>query len=218
MDIWASARTVRLATRLRTWLLVAIALLISHDAAYVAQYGIGGEFSRAMTEQGHDGYWLGASLAATILGGIVLALGIRRLISLRRDASGLASVEGPAYGQELSAIWIRLLPIVAMLFTVQENVEHVLTHGGHLVGLGPLLSNLPALAATTFVLAVVGAMVRWHVRRLELRARAAQRPRPGRVVSTYPPREWTRLAAAVPHGWTINRPDAGRAPPTLLAV
>ncbi|HEY7522580.1 MAG TPA: hypothetical protein VH720_02845 [Candidatus Limnocylindrales bacterium] len=216
MELWVSGRAVRIATRLRIWLLVAIALLISHDAAYVARYGIGDSLARAMSDQGHDVYWLPASVVAAILGIVVLGLGIRRLVLLRRTATGPASSDGAGYSHELFSIWKRLLPIVSALFAVQENLEHFVTHGGHLVALDPLFANLPALAATTFVLAVVGAIVRWHVRALERRVHAARISSCERPTSIHPPRDWGRLVAAVPHRWTITRLDAGRAPPRLL--
>jgi hypothetical protein len=218
MTFATSARLVRLAPRLRTGVLVFFALLVAHDAIYLAEFGSGPAFATAMSASGHDGYWIPFSLIVTFAAAGVFLGTIGVLGRLQGGVSADEAVaHGPSYLGELIRTWIRLFPTVAVLFALQENLEHVLAHG-RLAGLEPLGGAgyelaLPVLAITTFLLASVGALLRWRIAVLRARAAAFRAPRP-RPASARLAREW--LVAAVAYRWTLARRDVGRSPPLSL--
>jgi hypothetical protein len=225
MILLASPRLVSLAPRLRQTILVLAALFVAHDAVYVARFGIGAGYARAMTAQGHDGYWAPASFLLVIGLAVVALVGLAAYRGLTSDAKGIgraADADGrPSYVAELATIWLRLFPTVAILFAIQENLEH-LAVDGHLAGIAPLVGPgsaavLPVLAATTFALAAVGAVVRWRIRVLVARiAAAVAGQRYLRLTATARPSAWGIVAATIAHRWIIGRRDAGRAPPGRL--
>jgi hypothetical protein len=203
-------------------ILVLAGLFVAHDAIYVAQFGLGDGYARAMSEQGHDAYWVPVSIVLAL--GVALVLlgslsAYHRLCRSAADATGI-HIEGPSYPAELVRTWLRLFPSVAVSFTVQENIEHVGV-GGHLAGLDPLFGPasslaLPVLATATFALAALGALVRWRIRGLEARVDAAARQRFAPVRDIVWPAGWAVVAASVAHRWILDRRDAGRAPPSRL--
>jgi hypothetical protein len=222
MVVPASPRLAWLAPRLRQAILVLAALFVAHDAIYIARHGLGEGYARAMSAAGQHAYWLPVSVVITVGVALVVLtalMGYRRLRSAE-DEIGADAVGGQPYLAELASVWLRLFPSVAILFVVQENVEH-LAAGASLVGVTPLLGSgsaivLPVLAATTFVLAAIGALVRWRVRILEARLSRAIGPRFERLRAVVRPAGWDTVAAIVAHGWIIVRLDAGRAPPQRL--
>lgn len=214
--------TPRLATigpRLRNVVLVLFALFVAHDAIYAVQFGIGTRFATAMTAGGHDGYWapvslgIGVAVAAIFLA----ALGVLSRLQRQAGSSGHRPTSEPGYLHELASTWLRLFPTVGLLFLLQENVEHFLVDG-HLAGLGVVLGPdvFPVLAATTFGIAAIGSLLRWRIRVLEARIAAARRHVFARPSASIQPQEWAAIAAAAPHRWTLDRLDAGRAPPRIL--
>jgi hypothetical protein len=221
MIFTSSPRLVSVAPRLRYAILVLAALFVSHDAIYVARFGVGDGYAEAMSARGHDAYWAPASLLIAIGVGLVALTTIAAYRRIRHDALLVAdaTVVGPSYLAELSGVWLRLFPIVAVLFGVQENLEH-LAVDGHLTGLAPLIGagsghTLPVLAVTTFLLATIGAAFRWRMEALEARLATARR-RFARVRAATRPGAWDTVAAAIAHRWIIDRLDAGRAPPRDL--
>ena len=222
MVIRTDPRRARRAGRLRLGVLALVALLSAHTAIYVAQFGIGDRFAQAMASGGHDGWWVPASVAILGIGFVLLVqtLGGVAHLEVRARASGRSGSAGRGrFTSEIRAIWRRLLPLVAILFLVQENVEAVATHG-QLVGLDPLTAGsavaLPTLALVSFALSVLGALLRWRV--AVLRARIASpihRPRRA-VQSPALAGRWQMVGALAPRQWMTDRLDAGRAPPALL--
>jgi hypothetical protein len=214
MIVLASPRLAVVAAWLRQAILVLAALFVAHDAIYIARYGIGDGYAHAMAAQGHDAYW--APMAIVLAVGVLLvglgtALAYRRLANAA--AGGQPSGRGLSYPAELGGVWLRLFPTVAALFAIQENVEHLVVEG-HVGGLAPLGGlTLPVLAATTFVLAALGALVRWRIRGLAAAVAAAARPRLRPAVRLVHPARWQIVGAIVARRWTIGRLDAGRAPP-----
>jgi hypothetical protein len=218
MIVPTSPRLARLGARLRDAALVLFALFVAHDAIYVARYGAGDAYARAMSAGGHDAYWIPTSLVLGASAAVIFVLTLRLLARLRRVAvDAPASTGGPSYLGELGRTWLRLFPTVAVLFVVQENLEHLATDG-HLHGLGFLAGSLTlaVLAATTFVLAAVGSLLRWRIRTLEARLVAAARARFAPPVAIVGDRGWWVIAAAIAHRWILGRRDAGRAPPSAL--
>lgn len=201
--------------------MVLAALFVAHDAIYVARFGVGDTYARAMSAQGHD-YWAPVSIVLAIGVATVALVGLSAYRRLRRAQMAEVTTLGPSYIHELASVWLRLFPSVAILFAVQENIEH-LAVDGHLAGIAPLIGPgsavvLPVLAITTFALAAVGAAVRWRIRVLEARIAAAVRQRFAKLSAISEPTGWRSIAAAIALHWIIGRRNAGRAPPFDLRV
>ena len=226
MAIATAPERARWAGRLRLGVLTVVALLMAHTAIFAAQYGTGDEFARAMSASGHDVWWAPASLAVLAIGFILVvqtAGGLAHLeMRARRTtpAGSLRHADQPPIWSTIGSIWRRLLPLVTVLFLIQENIEHLLSQG-HLLGLEALGGPedplaLPILALVTLVLAVLGALVRWRVSVLRARttaiADATRRP----IVADAAHRRWRTIGALAPWTWMSDRLDAGRAPPELL--
>jgi hypothetical protein len=208
--------------RVAFWTVAAIALLVSHDATFLVQVGPGEALARALRESGHA-YWGAASVVLLIIG---LTAGARfgmRLLRLRRQAHALA-VEAPAvhrtaWLRRAGANWARLASIVALGFVIQENVEHVISHG-HAPGLGALVGPesplaLPVIVAITLLAALLATAIRVVERQLVAGILAAMRRPLGRAPRSLPratPRILVRLSSP------IARSVAGRAPPSLLVA
>jgi hypothetical protein len=212
---------VRLGRGLRMGILAIVALLVAHDAIFLAQYGAGPDFPRAMAEGGHDGYWLPFTVTVILGGGLLLlrALNTIRVLDLQALRFERVELPAPSYATELLGIWRHLFPLVTLLFAIQENVEHLAEHG-HLLGLGALAGPeyplaLPVIAAVSFALAALGALIRWRIATLRARIATARERRAMVADETVAP-EWGPVHAAAAHRWTLHRLDAGRAPPRIL--
>jgi len=175
-----------------------------------------------MAGGGHDGWWIPASVLVLGVGVLLLIQTLGGLAHLEIRARGSGRGEGPGltrFGPEVRSIWGRLLPLVAILFLAQENIEAVVAHG-HLAGLDPLVADsaiaLPILALITGGLAVLGALLRWRVAVLRARTSSwnhqTRQPAPAQVVAG----RWRTVGALAPRQWLTVRLDAGRAPPALL--
>jgi len=225
MDLVASPVVARRLGRIRLVALAWIALLVGHDAVFAAQYGLGDAYRTAMASGGHA-YW-DIAVALGAIGGVVVLTAAFGVWRLERLASGRRlgrrpAIAAPSYRATLLALWPRLLAIVVIGFALQENVEHLTTHG-HVIGVGALVGAeyplaLPILGLVSLLLAALGAVVRWRIRLLAWRVShgmpvGRHRPRPA-------PRSavWLAATADLPHRWTIGRPDAGRGPPHPLAA
>ena len=218
--VWSDMRMAPLFARIRGpmtfWAVAGVALLISHDAVFLAQVGPGRELARTLREAGHE-YWGIASLLLATVGVAALAATLLRMRSLRRSAAELGADRATGslpYGRRWLATWARLLALVAIGFAVQENVEHLIGHS-HAPGLGALvgpeyplalpvialITGLAAIAAACFsqaeqaLLAVIADAMRRILARAPLRT---ARP-PLRLVAV--------LVAPLAGAW------AGRAPP-----
>jgi len=220
----STARVARVAPAIRFVTLTLFALFIAHDAIYIAQFGFGPGYASAMTATGHDGYYVPASLLVCLAVAVTALLAFRRLAELSRaarPARGYAHLvaPGPGYLAELRSIWLRLAPTVVALFAIQENLEALVAHQ-HPLGLDVLFGSgagfvLPILGIVSFLLAVVGAAIRWRTRvLLRLSAMAAAFARPPRRLADP---TWTTDRAPLPPAWTLHRLDAGRAPPPIAA-
>ena len=211
-------RASRSTHRLAFWALAALALLVSHDAIWLVQLGPGEGLAAALRSGGH-GYWGGASGVMAILG-VVAGVGVaRRLGRLRRSAEELgpgrvAPAPAASYLARASVAWPRLLAVVVIGFTLQENVEHALTHG-HTPGLGALLGPehplaIPVIAAIT----LIGALLASIVLVTEDALLAIIRDRDSRDRA---PRRLIRPALSLGRrSLARSRAYAGRAPPALL--
>ena len=201
------------------WTLAGVSLLASHDAIFLAQVGPGKALTNALREAGHD-YWGTASLVLAAVGIAMFVTTLMRLRSLRHQAaaSGPIPIAGSrVYIRHWLRAWTRLLPVVAIGFLVQENIEHVIAHG-HAPGLGALLGPeyplaMPVMTLITGLAALVAAALRQTERSLLAVIADAMR----HVISRAPrrtPRPPLRLAA-VPRS-PLSCAWAGRGPPPSL--
>jgi hypothetical protein len=211
------AISTHLRNRLAFWALAGVALLVAHDAIYLAQIGPGQALATALRTAGH-GYWMWASLALTALAlvaGISFWLRMRRL---RRHARALgARHDAPgSFARRYVVAWLRLGVVVAIGFTIQENVEHLIAHG-HAPVAGALLGPetplaLPVIGLITAVAAAMAALVAGAQEALVAAIEAAlRRPMRAPLAGPRPP---ARLVAAI--GSILAYPGAGRAPPALV--
>ena len=221
MVLTTAADRGRWAVRFRLVVLALVALLAAHSAVYAASYGIGPTYAGAMARDGHDGWWLPASAAILVAGFALLIriLGGVTVLELRaRQSPAGPATPGTTFAAEARSLWLRLFPLVALVFTVQENVERIVAHGEvlGLVALGG--SALPILAFVTLGLSLLGALVRWRV--AVLRARIARRLARARrrITADTVASRWRTIATLAPSRWMAARLDAGRAPPRFLAA
>ncbi len=199
------------------WALTLVALLVSHDAVFLAQMGPGVELTRALREAGHA-YWATAGAVVVIVGiGAALLTGLH-LVTLRRRASSLAAtVQTPrSYLRRASAAWLRLFVVVTVGFVAQENVEHLIAHG-HAPGTGALVGPIyplafPVIAVVSLLAALLVALVAGTEAVLLAAIAAAVRRTPSR-----PPRRIARPALRdhLPRIPVLGRQAAGRAPPAM---
>jgi len=219
----------RVAARTRFVLLALVSLFLGHQAVYAMGHGIGAGFASAMTELGHGAYWAPFTLMAAAAAISLAASSGLALARLHRRLAGTANAVLPnpspaapgIYHHELAAIWPRLAVVVVAMFAVQENIETFLARGD-VPGVDVLLGGerplaIPVLALVALALAAIGALVRWRISILTTRLRVMALRLRAQLRDSRPAREWAAIHAAAPHRWTLDRRDAGRAPPVARA-
>lgn len=216
-----SIRTGMRARSVAFWALAGVALLVSHDAVFLAQTGPGEGLTQVLRTAGHD-YWGAASVALVVIGLLTAAVVAVRLRRLRRRAAslGVHPAAPGGYARRALLTWARLFAIVALAFILQESAEHFSAHG-HAIGVGALIGPeyplaLPVIAAITALGALLAALLTGVEHGLVAGIAAAlARPwsrRPSRIA----PRAPAVLAAPWPS--VLSRPGASRAPPPVLAT
>lgn len=220
VEMRIGAGLARVPVRVAFWATAGVALLVSHDAIYAVQVGPGEQLTRILRQAGHD-YWNTASVVLAIVGMIALTVVIARLWTLQRRAGGLRRdrVGGarPSMRARLPGTWLRLFALVAIVFVLQENLEHAASHG-HLLGLGALFGPdyplaLPVIALVTAAAALLAAALMSTERRLLDVIASTGRPALGRA-----PRGVIRapLRLAVARLAPMAGAMAGRAPPSAF--
>jgi hypothetical protein len=211
-----------LTTAARFGLLALAVWVPAHDLVYLAAYGVNGH-RHSLEASGHGAYWLAIGLAA-LLGLTALATVIaQRSDALRRRLGELGGVSvRPVAPRRLvrrgARLWLLLLAACLAVFVVQENLEHLTQHAGHLPGLGVLYAGeyaatLPIFAALALAAAAIGSLAIERLRALaEAVARAERVPRPMREA-----RRPSSVGGVRPRE-VRSTPDLGRAPPPLLAA
>lgn len=209
----------RIPGRAAFWALAGATLFVAHDAVYLVQVGPGAELARVLRTSGHA-YWGAASTGLALIAlalAVAYCLRLRHLCHRARDLSALPGPISPRRNAtRLATTWTRLFVVVAIGFTIQENLEHAFGHG-HVIGLGALAGPeyplaVPILAAISGVAALIAAAFTGveHALVDAIAIALARGPRsPRRLVrpasSTRPARR-PRLGLAT----------AGRAPPRAL--
>ncbi|MGZ8482076.1 MAG: hypothetical protein ACXWWO_06435 [Candidatus Limnocylindria bacterium] len=211
---------VRLRQRFAFGALAGVALLVSHDAVFLAQLGPGDALVHVLRHAAHD-YWGAASLALTAFGLVAAVAVATRILWLQRRASALGarrvSVERRDYLGRVARAWLAFFAVVVIAFLIQENLEHASGHG-HLIGTGALLGPeyplaLPVIGLITFGAALLGAAIGGAERALV----AAIAEVLGHV-ALRPPLRLTRapLRLGTPRPSPLAGAAAGRAPPPGL--
>jgi len=207
----------RLPPRLAFWALAGVALLVSHDATWLAQVGPAESVTSTLRNGGHA-YWGTATVVLTAVGVAAALAAAIRLYRLRRRTPGgdhaPARLEARPYLRRAGSAWLWLFGVVAIGFVVQENLEHALTHG-HGLWVGALLGPeyplaLPVIAAVTLLGALVAAAFVTAERILLARLDSA-RPKLRAPRSVLRPERQILL-----DGGVGRRAHSGRGPPSLL--
>jgi hypothetical protein len=198
---------------------VAVAAIgvLGHDLAYAAAYGPGADAARRAS--GHELYWAWTWLA--VLAGVaalVALAGFTTVQLLRRLERGdrPRGIHLTPYLRELFRLWPRLALAALIVFTLQENVEHFVGHGGHVVGWQLFWSPEFVAAVPSFGLAalLVSAVAALFVSTITVLQEAVRRAGARRSRA---PRSVLRPGGRDPRPlWrgTLAAPDLGRAPPT----
>ena len=237
MVLRADRTTVRVLETCRFAMLCIVAVLIAHDAIFLAQKSLTGPAAHLRAVEIHAGHWPFMSALATIAGILLLAWAVAHLAGLthggnrlygrfrvghaRRRRSARPAVA--AYRTELVKFWCTLHPAVVLAFASIENIEH-LAAGEELLGFGAVTGPhfplaLPVLGAVTLALAAIGALVRWRI--AVLRAQVGYGPKrdPRRTVRIERPVAlWFEVAALCSRVCIQARQDSGRPPPLLATA
>lgn len=198
--------------------LVLAVLLLAHQLVYLIGYGWA-SLSRALSDVGHDTYWL--LLAAAVGAALMIAAlaGFRRWLTLRgqlrrlpHKAPRAASIDWTLFRSTMLRLAPRLALYALALFFVQENLEHYTHHAGHVPGMGIVfggeyIATLPVFALVGLAVAAVASLLKLGLAALARVVERATQRRPERKA----PRPCGRLAPV--HGWYRFAPDLGRAPP-----
>jgi hypothetical protein len=233
MVLLTGRRTAHALPFLRLLALLPLSLLAGHEVVFRVQYGLGDDLRQAMSAGGHDGYWHAFGLVVLALtSGVAIREAIHavrlrwrlrgRPVGPARGSPGAIGAPAVAWHREFGGLWPLLFSATAIVFTIQENLEHIAA-GETPHGLGALIGGehplaVPVLAGVSAVVAALGALVRWRVRVLEQRvaglARLAEsRWRPPRRIAPAP--EWPVGGSFRAHAWFLVRLLAGRAPPAV---
>jgi hypothetical protein len=218
--VWVDMSTPAVRARPRGaiafWALAGLALLVSHDAIYLAQIGPGEALTAALRTAGH-GYWGWASLALVVVG-LVAGMGVAlRLAWLRGRAAAVGARASAPNGWlgRFAGSWWRLALVVGTGVLIQENVEHYLAHG-HVLGAGALVGPeqplaIPVIGLVSALAGAIAAFVSDRHRAL-VNAILAVLRRPARAprATLRPP---SRLAVLI--GSVLAGHGAGRAPPAV---
>lgn len=197
-------------------------LVLAHNLIFIAGYG--SRFGMALAHTGHDHGWTVAALTSIGLAVTLLVVALARLQQLRRTARAAGAIRLPtepglrAFASRWLAWWIALTVVTAVLFVLQENLEHAHISAA-LPGLAVLASDaypnaIAIILAVALGISLVAALLGWKLSLLIARI-AAVRPR-------------ARTAAAQSfrgsdpvdrrRGSVLGRRLAGRAPPPALAA
>jgi hypothetical protein len=208
--------------------LVALSLVLAHEAVFLARYG--SIYGEALQHSGHSAAWSDAVTVVVIGAALLLAgsaIGLYRLgrqIAARSATAGRATAKLDAIDlPQIVGRWLTTGAAIGgsalVLLTVQENLEH-LSAGLGAPGVGILLSPeypfavLITLGASIGV-ALVATLLAWRHDALVRRLRALVTHRHHAPARVRQPRS-VRLAPQ--RGSILARRLGRRAPPVLLAA
>ncbi len=211
----------------RRWLglgaMTAVSLVVAHNLVFLLADGANAEAALAST--GHGDAWRMAVAIVLLAGAGLLLIAVLQLHrlgilaqDLDRSEGGLDPLPGP-FGRDVVGLWLRLTVATAVLFAVQENVEHLQAGLGlpglAVLGSGDYANALLVIAAVALAVALVAGLLGWRRGILLARIADAARRRWHRPLPARP-----RRAAALdrrPNGF-FRRSSSVRAPPRLLTA
>ena len=201
-----------------------VALVLAHDLVFLARYG--SRYNEELVHAGHGGTWTAAAETSLVLGAVLAAAGILRLVRLRlllrRGASNPAR-PGSLPLRSLLDAWRRaallIAPTTVALLTIQENIERwAVTHQLP----GPAILVTPEYAGGLWIALLVGlavalvvALFQWRRATLLARLHAARR-RLLRAATNHA--RQTGVEVNPPADSVLGRRSALRAPPVALAT
>lgn len=197
-------------------------LVLAHNLIFIAGYG--SRFGAALAYTGHDHGWTVAALTSIGLAASLLAVALRRLQQLRRTARGAGAIRLStepglrAFASRWLAWWIALTLVTALLFVLQENLEHAHIATA-LPGLAVLASDaypnaIAIILAVALGISLVAALLGWRSAVLAARIEAmGPGARTGAAQSVRRPKPVDRRQGSI-----LGRRLAGRAPPLALAL
>lgn len=192
-------------------------LVLAHNLIFIAGYG--SRFGAVMAHTGHDHGWTVAALTSIGLAVCLLAVALRRLQELRRTALGFGAMRLPTepglrtFASRWLGWWIALTLVTAVLFVLQENLEHAHVATA-LPGFAVLASDaypnaIAIILAVALGISLVAALLGWRSSVLTARIEAARpRARAGAARSFRRPEAVDRRQGSI-----LGRRLAGRAPP-----
>jgi hypothetical protein len=215
--------TWRLGGLLAAAIVQLVALVLAHDLVFLARYG--SRYNEELAHAGHGVTWAAAVEASLVLGALLAATGILRLVRLRlllRARTKTASQDGRLPVRSLLTAWRRaallIAPSTVVLLTIQENVER------WAIGRpmpGPAILLTPEYAGGLWITLVVGlavalvvALFRWRRETLLARLQASRRP----VRATTNHARHTGVEINPPADSLLGRRSAVRAPPAAVSI
>lgn len=210
----------RRATWIARAIVVAATLALAHDLTFLARYG--SAYGEALVHAGHGRTWTNAVLVCIALGAALLVTGGAQLWRLRAAASAKKTGPRGTLGlRELVGSWagfaVRLAPVVAVLLTVQENVERaaigIREPDPAILASNEYPSALAIVAAVAIAVSFIVALFRWRRDALLARIRVTITPRPRSLPAHLPPRR-----SDARRGSTLGRSLGLRAPPEGVAI
>jgi hypothetical protein len=201
-----------------------VALVLAHDLVFLARYG--SRYNEELVHAGHGGTWAAAAETSLLLGAVLAAAGIFRLVRLRlllRGGPSNAARPGSLPVRSLLKAWRRaallIAPTTVALLTIQENIERwAVTHQLP----GPAILLTPEYAGGLWIALFVGlavalvvALFQWRRATLLARLRAAHQ-RLLRAATNHA--RHTGVEIKPPADSLLGRRSALRAPPVLLAI
>src|SRR4051812_17267997 len=208
--------------------LVALTLVLAHEAVFLARYG--SIYGEALQHSGHSAAWADA-VTVVVAGGLLLLSGSilglyrvgrqikARLATARPGGATPAAIDMPQIARRWFMTTLATGGGALVLLTIQENLEH-LSAGLGAPGATILLSpEYPFAVLITLGLALgvalVATLVAWRRETLVRRLRAlAPHPRQAPARDRQP----RAVPLAVARGSILARRLGRRAPPVLLAA
>ena len=207
-----------------------LALVLAHELTFLARYG--SRYGEALAHAGHGASWSSAVVTSLVLGVLLGAIAVARLLHIARSASRverthptnsatragmaprLVALRGLA-----SARAARTAVLTAALLTIQENLEHASSGLGMS---GPSILLTPEYAgglwialAVGLVVGLVAALFRTVHNSLLARVRAAGAST-NRSQGNATPRP--REVSLAPVSSILGRRSALRAPPVVVST
>jgi hypothetical protein len=201
-----------------------VALVLAHDLVLLARYG--SRYNEELVHAGHGATWAAAAETSLVLGALLAAAGIFRLVRLRlllRGRTTTSADAGRLPVRSLFGAWSRaallIAPTTVVLLTIQENVERWAV--SHRLP-GPAILLTPEYAGGLWIALLVGvavafavALFRWRRETLLARLRATER-RPFRATTNHA--RQTGVEVNPPADSLLGCGSALRAPPTATAI